>query len=749
MLRNLLFTALLIAPLHARAGQANVQAEVSTAPANELPCRMRDPEDPRPRIGLVLGGGGARGAAHISIIKKLESLKVPIDCIAGTSMGSLIGGLYASGMTSAELEEMVTTLDWKELLNDTVPRQERSFRRKQDDQLSLAPARPGIGRDGLRLPSGILSGEKILFFLTKKSANSAGIADFNELSIPFRAVATDINTGKAAVLGFGSLPMAMRASMSIPGAFTPISIDGQLLVDGGMVNQVPIDVVRSMGADIVIAVDVGTPLATIDSQSSILAIGNQVTGFLTVGNTEASVATLTEKDVLIRPKLGNDVTTTSFDSEKIALALDIGNEAAILASDRLAVLSQPAVPSRQIVPSPDSKAMISFIELNNQSYYDDAIFNASLAPLIGKPVNHDEIATIFKQIYGQYPLDLLTFEVVNRDQKTGLLITAKPKETGRLSAEFGMTFQSNQNSQSQFNITVGVLSAPFNATGGEIRALLTVGDEPALVGTWYQPLSPGGKYFTRIGGGYTQTMYTFGSVFETPIAQYTRNELFFAAGIGRAFSNWGEAGVFMEIAAGDFERRIGSPYLPEFNYQKRNLGAGFKVDTVDSLYLPREGILLDLRYIEGNQAWGSSDSFRQGNFDFIGAVPFKDSSIFGGLRYHANDGEPGLQNWFEAGGVTRFAAYQLDSVNVENYGLAFLGYNYRIGQLLGRNTVLGGTVEYGRIWGESDAFEIEGYQTHLSAFLGFDSWLGLFLMGYARSTDGASNWFVTLGHNQF
>lgn len=746
MLRYLLFTALLAASLESHAVQAQAIAPVSA----ELPCRMKNPDDPRPRVGLVLGGGGARGAAHISVIKKLESLQVPIDCIAGTSMGALIGGLYASGMTSAELEDMIKTLDWSVLLTDTVPRQERSFRRKQDDQLSLAPTRPGIGAGGLRLPSGILSGENIIFFLTKKSGNSAGIADFNQLTIPFRAVAADINTGQAAVLGFGSLPMAMRASMSIPGAFKPISIDGRLLVDGGMVNQVPIDVVRAMGADIVIAVDVGTPLATIDSHSSILAIGNQVTGFLTVGNTEASVATLTGKDILIRPKLGDDVTTTSFEPDKIALALAIGTEAAIIASPQLATLSQPSVPPRQLVPSPDSRAMISFIELNNKSDYQDVIFQSTLAPLKGQPLDYEQVAKLFKEIYGQYPLDLLTFEVVNRDNATGLLITVEPKQTGKLAAEFGLTFQSNQNSQSQFNLTVGVLSAPFNESGGELRALLTIGDERALVGSWYQPLSPGGKYFTRVGGGYRETLYTFGSVFDAPIAQYNRNELFLAAGIGRAFSNWGELGVYAEVAAGDFEKQVGSNALPnDVNYQIRNLGAVFKIDTVDSLYLPREGVLVDMRYVEGNESWGSSDTFQQGSLDIIGAVPFKNSSVFGGVRYHANSGNPGLQNWFEVGGVTRFSAYQLDSVNVENYRMAFLGYNYRVGQLLKRSTVIGGTVEYGKIWGDADLSDIEGYQTHGSVFLGFDSWIGLFLLGYGRDTDGASNWFVTLGHNQF
>ena len=714
-----------------------------------LPCRMKNPEDPRPRIGLVLGGGGARGVAHISVIKELEKLQVPIDCIAGTSMGSLVGGLYASGMTSSELETMVETLDWKDILNDDVPRQERSLRRKEDDQLSLAPARPGVGKDGIKLPSGVLSGEKIIVFLTKKTSNSAGITDFNKLSIPFRAVASDINSGEAVVLSSGNLAMSMRASMSIPGAFTPIEIDGHLLVDGGMVNQVPIDVAREMGADIVIAVDVGTPLDKIDSQSSILAIGNQVTGFLTVGNTERSVATLTDKDVLIRPKLGNEVTTTSFEPDKIQLALKIGVEAATLAAPKLAAYSSPDVPARVITVSKDQNGIISFVTIENKSYYYDSIFENFLTDLKGKPIDYVQIDEKLTEIYGQYPLDLVTYQIVNQDNKMGIVVTIEPKQTGRNFGEFGMTFNSNQNSQTEFGLTFGLLIAPFNPSGGELRALATIGDEPKLVGTWYQPLSPGGKYFTRVGAGYTQDIYKFGSIFDVPVAEYARNEIFIAGGIGRAFSNWGEIGFFLNLADGKFEKRIGLQSFPEVSYRTRNVGFKFLVDTVDSLYLPRDGMLLDISYVESIESWGSSDSFRQVNLDYIGTYAFKENAVFGGVRYHENDGTPGLQNWYEIGGVTKFAGYQLDSLNVENYSLAFMGYNYRLGQLMGRNTVIGGTVEYGKIWGNTDTLDIEGYQTHGSIFLGFDSWLGLFMMGYGASTDGADNWFIQLGHNQF
>ena len=443
-----------------------------------LPCKAKNPDDKRPRIGLVLGGGGARGVAHISVIKELERLHVPIDCIAGTSMGSLIGGLYASGMSSDELEQMVTTLEWKTIMSDNVPRQERSLRRKSDDHLSLAPIRPGVGKDGLKLPSGVLSGENIIMFLTHKTSGGVGITDFNKLSIPYRAVATDINSGQAVVLASGSLPMAMRASMSIPGAFTPVAIDGHLLVDGGMVDQVPVDVARAMGADIVIAVDVGTPLTKINNESNVLKIADQVIGFLTVGNTDKTIASLRKSDILIQPKLGDDVSTTSFEPDKILLALEIGKQAASNATAKLAALSAPTVLPRQVPVEAATQATVAFIDINNKSLYDNSIFEEVLKPLKDKPLDYTQTEKVLKTLYGQYQLDLVTYEVVHRDNKVGLAINVEPMQTGRLKGEFGLKLASNQNSQTQFDLTFGVLLAPFNAPGGEIRALMTIGDEP-------------------------------------------------------------------------------------------------------------------------------------------------------------------------------------------------------------------------------------------------------------------------------
>ncbi|MFL6593765.1 MAG: patatin-like phospholipase family protein, partial [Luteimonas sp.] len=259
-------------------------------PTTAKACGTRLPGDTRPRIGLALGGGGARGIAHISILREIQALHIPIDCVAGTSMGALVGGLYASGMPVDEMQQLVVSTDWTRLFDDSLERPERSFRRKQDDRDSLATLGVGVRSNGIKISPGLLQGERILSMFEKATLRVSTIDDFDRLPIPFRAVATDLNTGSAVILDHGSLAMAMRASMSLPGVFQPVEVDGRILLDGGLANQVPADVVRAMGADVVIAVDVGTPLEALNGDASVLDVVSQITGMMTTGNTARQLA---------------------------------------------------------------------------------------------------------------------------------------------------------------------------------------------------------------------------------------------------------------------------------------------------------------------------------------------------------------------------------------------------------------------------------------------------------------------------
>ncbi|MDH3925395.1 MAG: patatin-like phospholipase family protein, partial [Xanthomonadales bacterium] len=249
-------------------------------------------QEGRPKIGLVLSGGGARGGAHVGVLKALEEMNVPIDFVAGTSMGAIIGGLYASGYSADEIEKLLIETDWKKALTDKPARRDRTMRKKDLERQFLIPYRIGFNKGSLQLPLGVIEGQHLDQVFHQMLLPVVGINDFDDLPLPFRAIATDLVTGEAVVLSSGSLANSLRASMSVPGVFAPVKIDGRLLVDGGMANNLPVNIVREMGADIVIAVDISTPLLTEEQLTSILSVTEQLTSFLTRRATEAQIALL-------------------------------------------------------------------------------------------------------------------------------------------------------------------------------------------------------------------------------------------------------------------------------------------------------------------------------------------------------------------------------------------------------------------------------------------------------------------------
>ncbi|MCU0764426.1 MAG: patatin-like phospholipase family protein [Hydrogenophaga sp.] len=280
------FTALTTLLL-AGTAQAQPTAATTTAPS-AAPSAVAE----RPRIGLVLSGGGARGLAHVGVLKALEQARVPVDFIVGTSMGAIIGGLYASGMNADELEREILALDWGGLFERREPRQSLTQRRKEED-FEFSPVLQLGFRDGeFRLPSGAISTRGLELLLRRYTLSTRHLATFDGLPTPFRAVSTDMETGQAVVLDHGDLAAALRASMSVPGVFAPLELNGRILGDGGLVNNLPVDVARRLGADVVIAVNIGTPLAGRETLGSVLGIATQMVNILTEQNVQASVATL-------------------------------------------------------------------------------------------------------------------------------------------------------------------------------------------------------------------------------------------------------------------------------------------------------------------------------------------------------------------------------------------------------------------------------------------------------------------------
>ncbi|MBV8308345.1 MAG: patatin-like phospholipase family protein, partial [Gammaproteobacteria bacterium] len=312
------------------ASPAGTEAQSAAAPLTPHDIHQR------PRVGLVLSGGGARGAAHIGVLKVLEQMRVPVDAIAGTSMGAVVGGLYASCLSARDIEKIMTSINWQDAFRDRPPREDLDLRRKEEDETFLVKYHFGL-RDGhLVVPKGLIQGQKLTETLRRLTLPVARIGNFDELPTPFRAVATDLESGDSVVMGSGDLTSAMRASLSAPGVFAPVEREGRLLVDGGIADNIPVDIVRAMGVDVLIVVDVGGTLLPRKQLTSAPVISNQMLAILINRNSQAQLATLSARDVVIRPELGD---ASAFDFGSVARVISVGEKAAHASAAALATLA--------------------------------------------------------------------------------------------------------------------------------------------------------------------------------------------------------------------------------------------------------------------------------------------------------------------------------------------------------------------------------------------------------------------------
>ena len=714
-------------------------------------CRRNDGlDDGRPRIGLVLGGGGARGFAHVAVLKELERQRIAVDCIAGTSMGALVGGLYASGMSADEIEKQMRAMDWTGMFNDRLERPQRSFRRKRDDDLALIAGKPGIGNEGIKLAPGVLSGERVLLLLERLTQPVAVRDDFDTLPIPFRAVATDLNTGDAVVLGRGNLAVAMRASMSIPAVFRPVNVDERLLVDGGLANQLPVDVVRAMGADVVIAVDVGSPLRRLDEGVGPLEIIDQISGFMTVGSARAQIATLGPRDILVRPKLGDEVTMNSFD--KFDQAMQIGGQSLDGAAEKLAALALAGgaydglVASRP-VPAKDPP-VIDFVRLDNRSRYADALLLARIDIAPGQPLDVDRLQKNIQRIYGLDTLDLVTYDIIEEQGRTGVVVTVVPHSYGPNYLETGLSLYSDFGGDFFFNLRAGVLRAPVNAKGGELRGLLQIGDEPGLLLDYYQPLGEGGEWFFGATGSIESPRFSTYDANGERVASYRApnwgGELMF----GREYGNYGAATALLRRREGRAELELGfDPRVQDLSYDQGEVELALTWDRIDSTYLPRKGSYGVLGRRVSRTALGADADFEQTDLDLLHAQAIGKHSGFVGVRYHVSDGDyiP-IQSQFRLGGLTRFSGYRPNERLAENYALAYGGYTYELGRVLSRPAVLGATIEYGTTWLSGGQTMSDGEaEIHGSVYFGFDSWIGPLQLGYGIREGGEGIFLLEIG----
>ena len=715
-------------------------------PATSGPCNTHGQQ--RPSIGLALSGGGARGAAHVGVLKELEELRVPIDCIAGTSMGSIIAGLYASGMTPADIQQALADIDWEGVFQDKPERADRTFRRKTDDLLFLVEEKPGVKDGEINIASAMIQGQKFNLALKRLTLPVTDIKDFDQLRIPFRAVATDITTGDQVVLGSGGLAKAMRASMSVPAAFAAIEWEGKLLVDGGVSNNLPISVVRDMGADIVIAVDISTPLLSRKELDSGLDVLAQLSGLLTNRNTEAQLATLTDRDVHIEPDLGD---ITSADFNRVLETVPIGQNAAQAKRGDLTRIAVSETEYKQYLAEHrvirERVHTIDFVRIDTNSRVSDETIAAHLDIAPGEPLDLDKLEAGIGHVYGMDIFEGVYYNVVQENGKTGIEVRAREKSWGTDSIQVGLELSADLDGDSFFNIGGAYTKIPLNSLNGEWRTLVRLGEEPALVTEIYQPLDPAERWFLS-GGVVIESISSRLFEGDDAIADYNVDRYGIRLGGGYNFDTWGRLQLAWERFAGDADVTVGDPSRG-FDFDQGELHLSGLVDTLDNVHFPRHGEFGLVSWVASRDEFGADEDFNQYRFRLGSARSWGDHTVLGGARYDTTpDDDAPVQNLFTLGGFQRLSGFQQRELSGQHAALLKGGYMYRMTDKI-VPTYVGASLELGNTWQDSSDIEFNNTLLAGSLFIGADTALGPVYVAFGHAEGGNNAFYLFLGQPWF
>ncbi|AGI25314.1 hypothetical protein H681_17230 [Pseudomonas sp. ATCC 13867] len=705
-----------------------------------------------PKIGLVLSGGAARGLAHIGVLKALDEQGVHVDAIAGTSMGAVIGGFYAAGYTPKELEKLALTLDWQQALSDSPPRVDMPFRRKQDDRDFLVKQKLSFRDDGtLGLPLGAIQGQNLSMLLESLLVHTSDTRDFDKLAIPFRAVATDISTGEKIVFSKGHLPQAIRASMSIPAVFAPVDVNGKLLVDGGMVDNIPVDVARQMGVDVVIAVDIGNPLLDRKQLTSVVDMLNQSVTLMTRKNSEAQLATLKSTDVLIQPPLSG---YSSADFGKVPQLIDAGYRAATILAPRLASLRQSrdehAVALNEARTPGERQPVINRIEVeNNSKVSDDVILHYIRQPL-GERLDLERLQRDMSTLYGLDYFDQVQYRVVHQKDGNALVIHAYGKRGGTDYLRLGLNLSDDLRGDSTFNVGASYRMNGINRLGAEWLTRLQIGDHQELYSEFYQPLDVGSRYFVA-PFLFNEAQNVEATDDDDPIAEYRLERYGYGLNVGRQIANNGEIRFGVAQAYGKADVRVGEQDLPDFNFNEGYAELKYSFDTMDNVDFPREGENIQAAFREHTPSLGDDDRYRQWDIHLDKALSSgPDTFVLGGGYGRTLDDAEVVVSSFLLGGARQLSGFRQDALAGQNYSLGRVIYYRRMTERsflpLDFPFYLGGSLERGRVWNNDNSYDT-GYVNAGSILMGFETPLGPLSFSYGLNDASEHAMYINLGRN--
>lgn len=718
------------------------------APAADAPATA----DERPRIGVVLSGGGARGAAHIGVLKALEAMRIPIDAVAGTSMGAVVGGLYSAGLSASEIAEVLGALDWQDLLQDRAPRRDLVYRRKQDDRNILARTALGVrGDEGVTLPLGLVQGQKITQVLRSATLRVAAVQDFDELPTPFRALATDLETGQAVVMRSGDLVTVLRASMSAPGVFAPVDVGGRLLVDGGLVDNLPVGLAREMGVDVLIAVDVSFPLATRDGLESPLDVTNQMVAIMVRRGTAVSRAGLTERDVLIEPDLGR---MTAVDFSRMPLVVMAGESATQRVHARLAALALPVDEYAGYLAARarphDTAAPIAFVRAGPRSQADAERIDAVFGDLAGRPFDTAEVQRRLNRQYGLDRYESVDYRLVHEDGDRGLEVDLRRKSWGPNFMRLGVSVEHDFDGGAVGNAGARFLMTGVNTLDAEWLTDVQIGEEPKLVTEFFQPLSLTRDFFVAPQFRYEQQVR---QVIEDGrrVARYRSRDTEVSFALGAELAGWGEVRVGLRRGDGSQHVSVGDPDLPEYDYDIGAAYLQFGYDRLDSAYFPKHGQAFRASWQAERESLGASlDADIVRAAWQIARSHERYSLVFsleGGSALDDRVVSP--QELFSLGGFLDLSGLPADTLTGTQYGIARTILYRRVSRggtgLFEFPAYVGVSLEAGNVWATRDDVDLGRLETGASLFFGAESPIGPLYIAAGFGEAGAAAFYLMLG----
>lgn len=733
-----------------------------------------DINHPRPIIALVLAGGGAKGAAHMGVLKALEEMKIPVDIVLGTSMGAYVAGLYATGMDAEEIESVIYSVNWQSGYRDRVSRSQRRVRDKEYEDRYQLTTDLGFGWDGVRAPRGVVQGQSMLRILRKTSGNLAKLDSFDDLVIPYRAVATDIIEMQPVVLDKGYLVDAMMASMSVPGALPPYDIDGRWLVDGGVTNNMPVDIAKQMGADVVIAVDISSDYKQQDSFSSFLSAANQLSNYLVRRTTERQVSHLSEQDILLRPNVGLMETT---DFYKMPDAFIEGYQTALEHQPQLQVL---ALSSAQYQNYIDGKAerrrqlqygdmlTVDDIAIRNHSHYSDLLLKNRLNLAQNTTLSTEEIEASVDRLYALDRFKLVRYQYEQVEQENHLLIDVYEKGWGPNYLNFRFFLEDDFSTTSQYSLGASLNFTDLGSHGAELALNMDLGTDKQLEAELYSPLFSSQKTFASFTARYRDDnrQVPFDDLFENTGLSATRNyvpityrTLTGEAALGYQQTLWRQ----LRVGARYVDGQVQPSTVPDYGngtFTRQGVFINYRIDSLDNFSLPREGNYIDLEYFISHddvndpvdQSNNSSDTVYDISAKLMSAKSIGRHTVVANLDY----GEVRSKNSITPvepktiGGFLNLSGIPRKSLLGQNKIFTSLVYRYRWFDndfgLFNAPFYLGASIEYGGVWSDPD-LKIDTAPKYVagSIFAGIDSPIGPVMFGYGRTEQNYDSFYLIIG----